>query len=162
MADFCWGCTDHITDGQHPDRNDFAGIADPGRYAWLLCEGCGSHRFDNTGRRACTAPSWFDDPEAAIYFGCVECHQEAVAEDINAVLGEAGIAKAASDGIAEVLKAEIARWLREERRRGDVYENALLEARMRWTNTADADRDEFGVWLVNHAVEAHREANARG
>ena len=54
MADFCAPCAAEIfdlTDG----TND---LADPARtgWWWLLCEGCGFHRFDGRGHRLCTHP----------------------------------------------------------------------------------------------------------
>ena len=50
MADFCASCTE--IDGLPGNDLDNWLRGLPG-YAWTLCEGCGDHRFDNAGRRAC-------------------------------------------------------------------------------------------------------------
>lgn len=49
MADFCAPCTRGGLPG-----NDLDGwLAGSPGYAWAMCEGCGSHLFDNAGERFC-------------------------------------------------------------------------------------------------------------
>jgi hypothetical protein len=78
MADFCAHCSPDIWEGCAPAaelmrRNDFAGWLGPGATygarAWGLCENCGSHLFDNGGRRACGGAG---QPQA-LYNSCERC-----------------------------------------------------------------------------------------
>lgn len=51
MADFCGACA---RDGM--PGNDLLGWLDGSTgYRWALCEGCGFHRFDDAGERACVS-----------------------------------------------------------------------------------------------------------
>lgn len=55
MADFCRACAAELFDVTDGD-NDLIDPQNRPGWWWLLCEGCGLHRFDTLGRRLCTAP----------------------------------------------------------------------------------------------------------
>lgn len=46
MAEFCKDCS---IDNFGQDFEDLAGLCQPGQYAIVLCEGCGSIMVDNEG-----------------------------------------------------------------------------------------------------------------
>lgn len=93
MADYCYGCVreefdvDYIAD-PHALDNDFLGFVPENQVGWALCEGCGNHLFDSTGRRYCHAKSWYEDPNDTTLFGCPECTALA---DLFAALFMAGV-----------------------------------------------------------------------
>lgn len=61
MSDHCRVCTEVVFGPEFADRNDFVGwlndvldeLPAGFAYAWGLCEGCGTHLFDNAGIKAC-------------------------------------------------------------------------------------------------------------
>lgn len=77
MADFCYSCTGKGFGEAYAARNDMRNIAQPGGWAWLLCEGCGFHAFDQEGKRPCDSRDWYDDQDAKLpMFGpCEKCQE---------------------------------------------------------------------------------------
>lgn len=99
MADFCWDCTKDMWPDVDPARNDFAGVAlredvtsmliqpcgQLNYVVWLLCEGCGSHVFDDKGKRVC---EW---DGLVRWDACPKCMSEVYSDDPDdPVPGEQG------------------------------------------------------------------------
>lgn len=50
MAEFCWDCLEREIYPEAPERNDFAGLCEPGEAVEVLCEGHGWVAVDHEGR----------------------------------------------------------------------------------------------------------------